>query len=97
MKKKLVIVIGFFLLIVLGWYTKILLSSADQSDSNSQLINFAIEDTNSVDKIIITDAYSNKIEIVRGKNIWETAKGGCINQESVHFILDAFGKIVFKG
>ena len=97
MKKKLVIVIGFFLLIVLGWYTKILLSSADQSDSNSQLINFAIEDTNSVDKIIITDAYSNKIEIVRKKNKWETAKGGCINQESVHFILDAFGKIVFKG
>ena len=97
MKKKLVILIGLFLLIILGWYTKILLSKAAQSDSNSQLINFAIEDTNSVDKIIITEPNSNKIEIIRSKDCWETSKGTCINQESVHFILEAFAKISFKG
>ena len=97
MKKKLVILIGLFLLIILGWYTKILLSKAGQSDSNSQLINFAIEDTNSVDKIIITEPNSNKIEIIRSKDCWETSKGTCINQESVHFILEAFAKISFKG
>ena len=97
MNKKLVIFLGLFLIIALGWYTKKALSQAGKSDSNSQLIDFAIQDTNSIDKIIITESDSKKLEIIRKNGIWETAKGICINQESIHFILEAIGKISFKG
>ena len=97
MKKKLAIAIGFFIILALGWAAKNLLLSSGKSYLKSSLIDFAIKDTNSVDKIIITDPNSNKIQIIRKNQHWETSKGGCINQQSVHFILDAFGKIVFKG
>ena len=97
MNKKLVIFLGLFLIIALGWYTKKVLSQAGKSDSNSQLIDFAIQDTNSIDKIIITESDSKKLEIIRKNGSWETAKGICINQESIHFILEAIEKISFKG
>ena len=97
MKKKLIIVIGFFVILALGFLAKELLLNSGKSDINSHLIDFEIKDTNSVDKIIITDPNSKKIKIVRKNDHWETSTGNCINQESVHFILDAFAKISFKG
>ena len=97
MKKKLIILIGLLILFALGWYTKTLLSSAGKSDVNSQLIDFAISDTNSINKIIITDPFLKKIEILRKNGKWLNKTGTCISQESVHFILDAIAKITFKG
>jgi hypothetical protein len=94
-KKIIILVIGIITIIILGWYTISLLNSEGSSDS--QFIEFAIEDTNSVDKIIITDAFSNRMELVRKANIWTDSKGGCISQPNVHFILEALSKITFKG
>lgn len=94
-KKIIILVIGIITIIILGWYTISLLNSEGSSDS--QFIEFAIEDTNSVDKIIITDAFSNRMELVRKANLWTDGKGGCISQPNVHFILEALSKITFKG
>ena len=94
-KKIIILVIGILVIIGLGWYTKSLLSS--DSSSDSQFIEFAIEDTTSVDKIIITDPFSNRIELIKKEELWTDSKGGCITQTNVNFILEAFNKITFKG
>ncbi len=96
MKKILVLIFGIALLGGLGWYAKKLISNDGQSDT--QLIAFEIKDTNAVDKIIITDPFSTKMELIRkNKTEWTDKNGGCITQSNVHLILDAFSKITFKG
>jgi hypothetical protein len=94
-KKIIILAIGILTLIGLGWFTKSLLITEGTSDS--QFIEFAIEDTTSIDKIIITDPFSNRIELLKKGASWTNGKGGCITQNNVHFILEAFNKISFKG
>jgi hypothetical protein len=94
-KKIVILFVGISILVGLGLYTKSLLSKDGTSDS--QFIEFAIEDTTTVDKIIITDPFSNKIELLKKSELWTDGKGGCISQSNVHFILEAFAKISFKG
>lgn len=96
MKKNiLALIIGLVILISLGLLTKKLIQT--DSSSDSQFIDFAVSDTNKVDKIIITDPFSNRMELIRNGSEWSDGKGGCITQANVHFILEAFSKITFKG
>ncbi len=93
--RKLIVLIAFlFLVITLGFYAKSLVENQGKSDT--ELIEFAVKDTSSVDKIIISDAYSNTIELVRSEKKWTDASGECVTQENVHFILDALKNIEFK-
>ncbi|MBP6090254.1 MAG: hypothetical protein KA521_03305 [Crocinitomicaceae bacterium] len=93
--RKLIVLFAFLALATaLGFYAKSLVENQGKSDT--ELIEFAIKDTSSVDKIIITDAYSNRIELLRHDKIWSDSKGECITQENVHYILDAFKNIEFK-
>lgn len=94
-KKIIILIFGILTLIGLGWYTKTLLSKDGTSDS--QFIEFAIQDTLSIDKIVITDPFSNRMELVKKGRIWTDGNGGCISQPNVHFILEAINKISFKG
>jgi uncharacterized membrane protein (Fun14 family) len=77
-KKIVILVVGISILVGLGLYTKSLLSTDGTSDS--QFIEFAIEDTTSIDKILITDPFSNKMELQKKGDLWTDAKGGCISQ-----------------
>lgn len=95
MKKIIILIVSLAILISLGWYVKSLMKSEGKSDK--ELIEFNVEDTSSVDKIIVTDAFSNKIEIIREGKVWTDADGGCITQENANFILEAFKNIEFKG
>lgn len=95
MKKIILLLVGIVAIGALGWYTKKLISGEGSSDT--QLIDFAIKDTNSVDKIIVSDAFSRKIELVRKGKLWQAADGSCISQEGVHLMLDAMAKITLKG
>jgi hypothetical protein len=95
MKKRIILFLAIALLALLGWYTSTLLSTQGKSDT--ELIEFSVADTNAVTKVIITDAFSNKMELVRNGDQWTDAEGGCIMQENIHFILEAFKKIEFKG
>jgi hypothetical protein len=71
--------------------------TGNSGKSVTELIEFSIEDTSTVDRIIITDGFSRKMELVRSENGWTDENGGCVTQENVNFILEAFKKIEFKG
>jgi hypothetical protein len=93
--RKLIVLIAFLILVItLGFYAKSLVENQGKSDT--ELIEFAVKDTSTVDKIIISDAYSNTIELVRSEKKWTDASGECVTQENVHFILDALKNIEFK-
>jgi hypothetical protein len=79
----------------LGWYTSSLMDKSGVS--STELIAFSIEDVKAVDKFIISDPFGNRMEIVRNGKKWTDEKGGCVQQESVDFILEAFKNIEFKG
>ncbi|MDX2360292.1 MAG: hypothetical protein QNK23_05775 [Crocinitomicaceae bacterium] len=95
MKKIIIIVIAIAALGGLGWYAMHL--SDNKGKSDTELIDFSIQNVEEVDKFIISDAFGKTIEIVKGEELWTDAQGGCISQASVGFILEAFGKIEFKG
>ena len=94
--KKLIILAGsIVLLVVLGYFTYSVVKGSGKSDKD--LLEFGIADTSKVDKIIITDAFSNKITLKRNGKIWTDAAGGCIAQTNMLLILQAFKNIEFKG
>ena len=95
-KKKIILLVVSILAIVgLTYYT---LSLMDKSGKSvTELIEFNVEDTSTVDRVIITDAFSNKIEIIREGKIWTAKDGSCIAQANAQFILEAFKNIEFKG
>jgi hypothetical protein len=95
MKKLVILILSLGAVIFLGWYALGLVDNKGKSDT--ELIEFAVEDIETVDKVIITDPFSQKFTIVKSGNEWTDDKGGCIVQESVNFILDAFKNIEFKG
>ena len=95
MKKIITLVSLFIVLAVLGWFAFDL--SRNDGVTDSEYIEFAVKDTNSVDKIIISDAFSNKFTLIRKGDEWTDEKGGCIMQSSAHYILEALGNISLKG
>lgn len=95
MKKLIVILISLGALATLGWYASGLMENQGKSDT--ELIDFAIKDIETVDKVIITDAFSRKFELVKTNGEWADKDGNCVVQESVDFVLDALKNIEFKG
>jgi hypothetical protein len=95
MKKLILLVLALVFVGLLGWYATSLMDKKGKSDT--ELIEFSVKDTNSVNKIIITDAFSNRIELMRNGNEWTDENGDCVTKANVHFILDAFANIEFKG
>lgn len=95
MKKLIILISSIVVLALLGWYTNSLLNNT--GISSKELISFNIEDIKSVDKVIISDSYGNQMEIIKNGDSWTDKNGGCIQQESVDLILDAFKNIEFKG
>ncbi len=95
MKKGILLIIAILGLIGLGWYA--LKLSATDGQSDKELIDFAIQDVTTVDKVIITDRTGQSFEIHKQGGIWTDKDGGCISQESAEFVIDAFKNIEFKG
>jgi hypothetical protein len=95
MKKLIILILSITAVALLGWYAVSLMENKGKSDT--ELIEFSVKDTNSINKIIITDPFSNKMELTRNGEDWTDSEGGCVTQENVHFILDAFANIEFKG
>lgn len=88
-----VVVVG--LLAYFGW--KIVKGSG--SSVESELIEFAIPDTDKIDRVVITDNFGRVMDLRRqkGSDTWTDKDGGCISQEGIFYILDACKKIEFKG
>jgi hypothetical protein len=98
MKKIIILAFGIILIGILGFYAVELASTEKASDPTS-LIDFAIKDTSSVDKIKIYDSFLNQeFEIQRGKDgVWTDSDGNCIQQEPVQIMLETFYKVTLKG
>jgi len=94
-KKTTSLVIIIVIVGLLGFFATNLVRVRGKSDT--ELLDFEIKDTTSVDKIIISDFYNNKIELIKSNNIWSKSNGECITQAPVHTILETFKNIQFKG
>lgn len=99
MKKKVVLLIvslGF--LIGLFFVVRNLISNSGSSDTEkSELFAFAIEDTSSVDQIIIANSHLEKMVLKRGKNGWTDGTGNCIIEENIKHVMHILKNIEFKG
>ena len=95
MKKTIILLISLVAVVALGWFAIDLLNNKGKSDT--ELIEFAIEDTESIDKVIITDKFGNVFELRKTNESWTDKDGGCVVQENVEYILETFKKITFKG
>lgn len=96
MSKGIKIVLAILVISGLGYWAFSLVSGANKSDK--ELLDFAIEDVKSIDKIIITDQNNYPFEIQKNdKGKWTDKDGNCIMQTNVEFILEAFQNIRFKG
>ena len=68
-----------------------------RGNSDTEWINFAIEDTTKITKIIIEDTYGQYIELIQEDGVWHDEKGECVSKPNVSFILEAAKLIEFKG
>lgn len=95
-RKKLIILIAS-IGVVAGLALLTMKLMGKKGNSITELIEFNIEDTAAVDKVIITDPFGNKMEIIRDGVYWTESNGNCITQTNVQFILEAFKNVEFKG
>lgn len=98
MKKIIILLIGVAAVITLA-FVAINLSQSEKVSGDLSLIDFAIEDTASVDKIEIYDSYMNQSFTVKrsesGK--WVDGDGNCVQQEIPKVMLETFLKATLKG
>ena len=95
MKKIIILIVSIAGLAGLGWYISTLFATKGKSDT--QLVEFAIKDVSSIDKLIITDKALNSFEVRKKNGKWMDKDGNCIVPENVDNILDAIRNIEFKG
>jgi hypothetical protein len=96
MKKKSIILTASILVLgFLAFLATNLVRNSGKSDT--ELLDFSVADTSKVDKIIITDAFSNKFFLERREGTWVDKNGNCIIQNPVKTILETFKNIEFKG
>ena len=95
MKKLVILTLSLLVLSGLGYYAMTL--SEDSGKSDKELINFAIEDVETVDKIVITDKFERTYTLIKKGKEWTGPNGECVTPEKVSWALDAFKNIKFKG
>jgi len=95
MKKGIVLTVALVVLGFLAFMATNLVRNSGKSDT--ELLEFSIKDTASVDRILIADSYNNKMELVRHGSQWTDQNGNCIMQEPVHTMLETFVNVEFKG
>ncbi len=95
MKKKLII-LGVSLVAIIALVYLVINLNAKKGNS-TELFGFNIEDTASVDRIVIKDQQLNVVEVIRGENGWTLKDGGCIIPENINNALYVMKNIEFKG
>jgi hypothetical protein len=95
MKKIIVLIAALGVIGGLAWFAMSLSQSHGKSDT--ELIEFAIKDVETVDRVKITDRFGQEYELIKKGDTWTDKKGGCVTQKKVEWVLDAFRNIEFKG
>lgn len=94
--KKVQLLVLVLVLVVLGLVAKRLISRGGSSDI--ELVDFAVADTSSINKLIISDSYNHTIELIRGKDgIWADKEGNCVSQDPINIALETIKNLEFKG
>ncbi|MFM7299556.1 MAG: hypothetical protein ACKO1R_00240, partial [Crocinitomicaceae bacterium] len=75
-KRIIYLLIGLITLAVLSYFTFRILKPTKEQPFDA--LSFAIEDTNSINKIVITDAYSRTFELNRSGESWVDKNGQCV-------------------
>lgn len=95
MKKILILVVALSALSGLAYYALTL--SENKGKSDLELIDFAIKDIESVDKIVITDKLDREYTLTKKGKTWTGNRGACVTQEKVKWVLDAIKNVKFRG
>jgi hypothetical protein len=95
MKKSTLLAIALLAVAALGFFAIVLIRDSKKSDS--ELLDFAIKDTTSIDKIIISDNQNRVIDLIKKDGVWQGKDGACIPRPQVELLLEAFATIRFKG
>lgn len=95
MKKLIILIVSIAGLAGLGWYISTLFANKGKSDT--ELIEFAIKDVSTIDKLIITDKALNSFEVRKVNGTWVDKEGNCVVAQNVDNIMDAIRNIEFKG
>ena len=93
--KNIGLVIGLIIIGVLGFFATNLVRNRGKSDT--ELLEFSIKDTTSIDKIKITEPSGLSIELIGKDGVWTDSEGNCIIQEPIHIMMETFKNIQFKG
>lgn len=96
--KNLKTIIIILLVGILAYFAYNLNQGEDNSKlSDEALSDFAVKDTASINKLILTDTEGNDgITIVRNGGVWESDKGDCVQQHLVITILQTIKHIKVK-
>lgn len=94
--KTLLLILGLAGLVGLAYYLN---RGKDNSKlADEALSNFAVKDTASIDKLILTDTDGNAgVNLIRTPNGWTTETGGCVQQHLVNTMLETIKHVAVKG
>lgn len=93
--KGIVLVVLLVILGFLGFMATNLVRNSGKSDT--ELLEFSIADTATVDRIIVTEPSGVSYEIVRKDGRWTDLQGSCLTQEPANTMLETFKNVEFKG
>ena len=93
--KNIGLVIGLVIIGVLGFFATNLVRNRGKSDT--ELLEFSIKDTTSINKIRITEPNGMKITLVKNTSNWTDEEGNCVTQEPIFILMETFKNIQFKG
>ncbi len=93
--KNIGLVIGLVIIGVLGFFATNLVRNRGKSDT--ELLEFSIKDTTSINKIIVTEPNGMKIALVKNDGLWTNEEGACVIQEPIHIMMETFKNVQFKG
>ena len=88
MKKIIILVLSVAALAGLTYFVIDLIDGSGQSDGvKKELIDFAVKDTETVDKIVITDKLERTYTLTKKKGVWTGNNGACVTQEKVKWVV----------
>lgn len=93
--KKLVILILLFA-VVIAAYFYFTQSSTTLTHVKGAKFDFAIEDTNSINKVFIADAQGESITLVKGKNGWLVNEKYLARPDNIRLLMKTFSRIAVK-
>jgi len=95
-KKSIILASSIIILAILAFFATNFVRNRGKSDT--ELLEFSVSDTTTINKIIITDASSNRFTLVKeADSPWTDEKGNCVTQAPIHTILETIKNIEFKG